>query len=91
MTIKDKDAALLYRAMEDETRPKPVKIHGAANVADKTFEALAAYGYAEGLKVPSDDRAENITHAIFRLLVEANGYSVETLAAIVRATDWEDA
>ena len=87
MSINDRNAAELYQAMHDFDRPRPPSLLSAARAADKAWEAMADEARQAGLIAPNDDRAENIVHAIFRGLAEANGLDVDMLADVVRATD----
>lgn len=87
MTIRDKDAATLYTAMSDERRPRPPKVRRAAQIADAAWDDLRAHAETAGMKVPNDDRAENVVHAMFRSICEANGMDVAILAKVVRETE----
>lgn len=86
MSIYDHNAATLYAAMQDETRPRPPKVKRAADLADEAWDRLHREAISAGINCPGDDRAENIIHAIFRYLVEANNNSVDDLAAVVEQT-----
>lgn len=91
MTITKPAARRVYECAK-ECAPiiPPLEVEVAAEVADLAFEHLLLSAKERGLKVPGDDRAENVVNAIFAFLVEANGETIEGLdAKIERATAGE--
>jgi len=89
MSITDRTAARVYAyasAIHDG-RPFPEKLRDIAEIADEAFDELRMDAHALALEVPGDDRAENIVHAMFRMLAEANGFDLSSIAAALEATE----
>jgi len=88
MSVYDKTAARVYAhaSTPDDGKPFPVALRNAADAADSAFDTLRFEAQEYGLGVPGDDRAENLIHAMFRILAEANGFDLSAIAETLDAT-----
>jgi len=89
MSITDRTAARVYGYASGihSHRPFPEKLRDIAEIVDEAFDELRVDAQALGLKVPGDDRAENVVHAMFRMMAEANGFDLNSIAAVLAATE----
>lgn len=93
MSTYDRNAAHVYIHASGtfDGKPFPETLRDIADVVDATFEGLRLHVEDAGLEpIPGDDKTENLVHAMFRALADANFYDVDVLAAVLRQRERND-
>ncbi len=80
MTIAHRDLAAAYRWAREHARPGS-RPRLCADLADAAFDGMQAKATELQMQLAGDDRAENLTHAAFKLACESNGLDWRGLVA----------